>query len=73
MDLLLYPQALIMKNSNGFRDYYYSLIRWQDLKSITVESQGSLNLFVSWLDVSLLLLDVNSSNSNIFRFPSFSC
>lgn len=46
VDLLLYSQALIMRNSNGFRDYLYAIIRWQDLKSITVESQGSINLFV---------------------------
>jgi len=46
VDLLLYPQALILRNSNGFRDYLYGLIRWQDLKSITVESQGSINLFL---------------------------
>lgn len=55
VDLLLYPQALILRNSNGFRDYFYGLIRWQDLTSITVESQGSLNLFVFLLGLMFLL------------------
>ena len=55
VDLLLYPQALIMRNSNGFRDYFYSIIRWQDLKSITVESQGSINLFVYLVGLMFVL------------------
>ena len=47
VELLLYPHALIVINSNGFRDYFYDIIRWQDLKGVRVESQGSLNLFVA--------------------------
>lgn len=47
VDLLLYPKTLILRNSSGFRDYFYGIIKLQDLRQITIKSQGSLNLFVA--------------------------
>ncbi|NEP44356.1 MAG: hypothetical protein F6K35_36100 [Okeania sp. SIO2H7] len=46
VELFLFSKALIMKNSNGFSDYFYGIIRWQNLRAIVVKNQPGIGLFL---------------------------
>lgn len=70
VDLLLYPKALILRNSSGLRDYFYGIIQLQDLRQITIKSQGSLNLFVALtLLLSLLSYVLTFFTIKLFFYP----